>query len=753
MRALVLTVLVTVALAACEPAPERPAGTQRMADTLAARVAAAEAAPMPYFVLNTLRADRLEADLGRYRGDDLLRARFDLARERLNAGDTDAAIRQLVDVAERSGGVDAAGGAARPIYDLLATAYLRRGEQANCLANHHAGEVCVLPFRGAAVHDDPDGARRAADVLADLLETTPGDLGSRWLLNVAHHALGSYPDGVPADWRIDGLDAPGGARWANVAPHRGAAVDGISGGVSAEDFDGDGDVDLLVTSYGLRDPIRYFENRQAGEADGGGRFAERTEAAGLVGLTGGLNTVHGDVDNDGDVDVLVLRGGWFGAVGSWPNSLLLNDGAGRFEDATYAAGLGSEHPTQTAAFADVDGDGDLDLFVGNESGGAYPDALGATGASAARPSELFLNEGVVDGVPRFREAAAEAGLALAAFVKGVAFGDVEGDGRLDLYVSVLGGPNRLYLNRSEGGRVRFEEAAASAGVEAPAFSFPVAWLDADGDGRDDLLVVSYDVRHFFETPADAAREALGLPPTAETTRLFLNRGDGTFRDASAEAGLDLPLFGMGLGVGDLDGDGRLDLYVGTGAPDLRSLIPNRAFLNRSSPGAPRFEDVTLSSGLGHLQKGHAVAFADLDGDGDEDLYEVMGGAVEGDRARNVLFENPSLDRKNAADRNRFRWVSLRLEGRRANRSAVGARLAVTLRQPDGTTRTLWRTVGTGGSFGAGSLAVDLGLGDAEAVEAVTVRWPGGAQEAITGVAPGGRYRIVEGTGRAEAAGR
>ncbi len=737
-------VLLIVAVAGCESAPERAPGTQRMADTLAARAAAAEAAPMPYFVLNTARADRLDAELDRYRGDDLLRARFDLARERLQAGDTDAAIAQLVDLGERAGGVGAIDGPARPVYELLATAYLRRGEQANCLANHHAGEVCVLPFRGAAVHDDPDGARRAADVLADLLDAAPGDLGSRWLLNVAHHALGSYPEGVPEAWRIGGLDAPGDASWTNVAPQRGAAVDGISGGVSAEDFDGDGDPDLLVTSYGLRDPIRYFENRQAGGATEGGRFVERTEAAGLGGLTGGLNTVHADIDNDGDADVLVLRGGWFGAVGAWPNSLLLNDGTGRFEDVTYAAGLGAEHPTQTAAFADVDGDGDLDLFVGNESGGAYPDALGETGASTTHASELFVNEGTdAAGVPRFREAAAEAGIELAAFVKGVAFGDVEGDGRPDLYVSVLGGPNRLFLNRSEGGRPRFEEAAEAAGVAGPDFSFPVAWFDADGDGRDDLLVVSYDVRHFFETPADAAREALGMAPTAETTRLYLNNGDGTFRDASAEAGLGLPLFGMGLGVGDLDGDGRLDVYVGTGAPELRSLIPNRAVLNRSAPGAPAFEDVTLSSGLGHLQKGHAIAFADVDGDGDEEIYEVMGGAVEGDRALNVLFDGPS----GAA-----RWLSLTLEGTRSNRSASGARLAVTVRRPDGTARTLARTVGTGGSFGAGTLAVDLGLGDAEAVEAVVVRWPGGAEETVTGVAVGGRFRVVEGRGRAEPVG-
>ncbi|WP_412061258.1 FG-GAP repeat domain-containing protein [Rubrivirga sp. IMCC45206] len=722
-----------VAVTGCGESPGAVGpGTARMADTLAARVAAAHASPMPYFVLNTARADLLEAAAGQYRGDNLLRARFDLARERLNAGDTDAAIGHLVDLADATGGPDAiaASPLARAVHTLLATAHLRRGEQANCLANHHAGEVCVLPFRGAAVHADPDGAQRAADVLADLLAADPDDLGARWLFNVAHQALGTYPDGA-GEHTLPGLGAPDAApRWRNTAPQRGAALDGISGGVSAQDFDGDGDADLLVTSYGLADPIRYLENR-------GGQFVDATEAAGLTGLTGGLNTIHGDIDHDGDADVLVLRGGWFGAVGGWPNSLLLNDGTGRFEDVTYAAGLGDEHPTQTAAFADIDGDGDLDLFVGNESGGAYPDALGETATSTEHPSQLFLNEGTdADGVPRFRDVSVEAGVVLAAFVKGAAFGDVEGDGRPDLYVSVLGGPNTLYLNRTENGRVRFVEGAAEAGVAGPAFSFPVAWFDADGDGRDDLVVVSYDVTHFFETPADAAREALGLAPTAETTRLFLNAGDGTFRDASAQAGLAVPLFGMGLGVGDLDGDGRLDLYVGTGAPDLASLIPNRVFLNRSAPGAPAFEDATLTSGLGHLQKGHAIAFGDLDGDGDEDVYGVMGGAVEGDRARNVLFEGPDGGR----------WLTVTLVGRA--HAAHGARLALRVRPPDGPARTLLRTVGTGASFGAGTLALEVGLGDG-VVEGATVRWPGGAEEAVDGLAAGGRFRLVEGTGRAE----
>ena len=164
-----------------------------------------------------------------------------------------------------------------------------------------------------------------------------------------------------------------------------------------EDFDNDGFLDIIATSWGLDDPLRYFRNQ------GDGTFAERTAAAGLTGLVGGLNAVQTDFDNDGFADVLVLRGGWFGADGLHPNSLLRNQGDGTFADVTEAAGLLTLHPTQTAAWADFDNDGWLDLFVGNESS-----------AEEHHPCELFRNQG--DGT--FIDVAAEVGLDVDGFVKG-----------------------------------------------------------------------------------------------------------------------------------------------------------------------------------------------------------------------------------------------------------------------------------------------------------------------------------------------
>src|SRR5439155_19717518 len=176
--------------------------------------------------------------------------------------------------------------------------------------------------------------------------------------------------------------------------------------------------------------------------------------------------------------------------------------AGTFEDVPFAAGLGGLHPTHTAAWADFNLDGYLDLFVGNESG---------TGLGwSSHPSELFLNNH--DGT--FTDVAKKVGIDLDAFVKGVTWGDINNDGLPDLFVSIFGGPNRLYVNRGgRGGSIdswRFEDVSAKAGIQLPYMSFPAWFWDYDNDGWEDLLVLSYDNR----VPLHDAvgREYLGLPP-------------------------------------------------------------------------------------------------------------------------------------------------------------------------------------------------------------------------------------------------
>ena len=195
---------------------------------------------------------------------------------------------------------------------------------------------------------------------------------------------------------------------------------------------------------------------------------------------------------------------------------------------------------------------------------------------------------------------------------------------------------------------------------------------------------------------------------------------------------------MGNSFGDLDNDGWTDIYLGTGKPDLTSLIPNRMFHNVNGQ---RFEDISMN-GFGQIQKGHGVAFADLDNDGDQDIYVVVGGAFEGDISNSILMENPG---------NENHWITIFCEGKTCNRDAVGAKIKVTTLQKNGSKRAIWSTVGTGGSFGSSSLRQEMGLGQATAIESIEITWPkpGLPKSVFTNIPMDGFIKLVEGTTSAE----
>jgi len=228
-----------------------------------------------------------------------------------------------------------------------------------------------------------------------------------------------------------------------------------------------------------------------------------------------------------------------------------------------------------------------------------------------------------------------------------------------------------------------------------------------------------------------AADVLGIPSGGERARLYRNRGDGTFEDVSRAMGVDRVLHGMGANFGDLDNDGWLDFYVGTGDPDLLTLIPNRMFRNDRGR---RFQDVTTSGGFGHLQKGHGVSFADFDNDGDQDIHEDLGGAYTGDIYPNALFANPGHGNH---------WLKVSLVGKGANRAGIGARLRLTLSTPSGT-RVIHRTLKSGGSFGCNPLRLEIGVGDAVRVDSLEIRWPGsGTVQSLKGLAVDAVYRVHE----------
>ncbi len=625
----------------------------------------------------------------------------------------------------------------RPYYLRTAfetgVAFLRLGETQNCVA-HGTSESCILPIRDGGVHRNKEGSEQALryfeDVLAKAEAGSDLALRARWLLNIAHMTLGSYPQGVPAQHLIPQAafesDEPF-PRFPDVAARLKLNTFDLAGGAIAEDFDGDGFLDLLVSSSNTSGQLRYFRN------SGDGSFSERTAEAGLVGELGGLNLTHADYDNDGHPDVLVLRGGWFREVGMHPDSLLRNNGDGTFTDVTFDAGLGGvAFPNQVGAFADYDNDGDLDIYLGAETdlkrnpATDYAASSFDTQYNVRAPCSLFRNNG--DGT--FTDVAAAAGVENLRYTKGVTWGDYDGDRFPDLYVSNLGDRNRLYHNDRDG---TFSDVAREKGMEGPIASFATWFWDVNNDGALDLHVNAYGGPTMPADVASVARNYLGLPRQGtELAHLYLGDGKGAFREAAAEWNLTDTTLPMGSNYGDLDNDGWLDFYLATGYPYYEGLVPNVMYRNREGRG---FADLTTAGGFGHLQKGHAVVFADLDNDGDQDVFTNIGGAYLGDRYADVLFENPGFPNH---------WIKVRLVGTRSNRAAIGARLRLDVVE-DGARRSIYRHVATGASFGSHPLRREIGIGRATRIETLEVYWPASdSTQRFHDVPSDGMVEIVEG---------
>ncbi|MFN2514252.1 MAG: CRTAC1 family protein, partial [Pyrinomonadaceae bacterium] len=195
--------------------------------------------------------------------------------------------------------------------------------------------------------------------------------------------------------------------------------------------------------------------------------------------------------------------------------------------------------------------------------------------------------------------------------------------------------------------------------------------------------------------------------------------------------LDRSVAAMGANFGDVDNDGFLDFYLGTGAPTYTALMPNLLFRNHDGK---YFVEISSSSGTGHLQKGHGVSFADLDNDGDEDIFENLGGAVPGDKYNSVLFANPGHTNN---------WISIKLVGVKSNRAGVGAKIR--LRLVGGAPRAIrYREVSSGGSFGASPLMQHIGIGKATRITSIEVTWPASrTRQEFTNVSPNQFIEIRE----------
>jgi enediyne biosynthesis protein E4 len=511
-----------------------------------------------------------------------------------------------------------------------------------------------------------------------------------------------------------------------VSPRR-QVPETMGGGVGLLDYDGDGWLDIYVVQGGPFPPRAAERRRSAARGDrlyrnrGDGVFEDVTVRSGVAALRQGYGhgVAVGDVDNDGRPDVFLTRWGSY--------ALYHNRGDGTFEDVTDSWGLAGDRDWPTsAAFADLDGDGDLDLYVCHyiEWDADHPRICYNEDRTARRycgppefkamPDHLFRNDG-----GRFVDVTREAGIVdRDGRGLGVVITDLDGDGRDDIYVANDGSAKFCFRNR---GGLQFQEVGHVAGVACNAAgacqaSMGVACGDFNGDGRPDLAVTNY---------------------YNEYTALYLNLGDGVFSDHTAGVGLAVPSrsrLGFGAAFLDFNNDGRLDLATANGhVEDLRPAVPFQmtAQLFAGAIDGAHLVDVTDRAGPAWQVPllGRGMAAGDLDNDGRVDLVIVP-------QNQNVAYLHNRTDGGLP--------LTLLLEGTRSNRDAVGA--CVTLRS-GGRCQVGYR-FGGGSYQSAGDPRLHFGLGTADRVDWVDVRWPSGRVDRYTGLQPGRGYRLREGDARA-----
>jgi len=477
-------------------------------------------------------------------------------------------------------------------------------------------------------------------------------------------------------------------------------IETTGSGVAFIDYDNDGLPDIFVVS-GPEAPSRMYHN------EGGGKFRDVSESLGFMRKGWGQGVCAGDYDNDGFTDLFVTYWG--------QNALYRNIGGKRFEDVTAKTGLTQRRVRYNTgcAFLDYDNDGKLDLFVSNylkfdfastPKPGANPYCFyrgiavncGPRGLPFDR-NLLYHNEG-----GSFKDVSDESGISKpdANYSLGVLTGDFNGDGLTDIYVACDQTPSILYINKGNG---KFEDEALIRGTA----------LDENGKALSGMGVAAADYLH------------QGVPSIFRTNfsdeleTLYRNRGKGEFEDASVESGLgqNTRYVGWGCGFFDFDNDGWPDLMLvnGHAFPEVDKLnidvhYRERAILYRNEQG--HFTDISESSGPGILEKHSArgAAFADYDNDGQIEILV------------NNQGEAPSLLHQTGKSPNH--WITLKLEGTKSNRGAIGARVKVT-------TGTLVQTgeVRSGGGYLSQSdLRLHFGLGAAKTADNIEIVWPGGKQQ-------------------------
>lgn len=607
----------------------------------------------------------------------------------------------------------------------LAMAYLRLAETENCLnalMSPDAGtlrpmmhqKMCTLPL--TMHHTQAEYSRKAAAVFQRLLDGyNEENRLYRWLLNFCYMTVGGFPDEVPPQYLVQGpfIDHFYGPR-----------------------------VEQLETEYA------YL------------KFTDHAKEFNIDTFDSGKGVAVEDFNRDGYLDIIV--GGFYTKLRFYRN----DQGQG-FTDLTEESGIGQIRGTHLITAADYDNDGWMDLFaarpmVGNPPGDFV--LLRNTGEGRFEDVTEAVGLGPYDDEGQRRRALTWAS----------AWGDVDADGDLDLFVATLGGdisflgepvlPPRFYIN--EGGRfVDQTEAFGLSKAMKQRFLLGAAFGDYDGDGYPDLAVTGWtrgmktllkniDGQRFEETDLVAAADpsfmasfidinhdglldlftggaGIAEPSTIQAvfgekaddfnmgrSAIWMQQPDGRFERRFDLFRDQMGISTMGTGFGDINNDGAYDFYLGTGSPEGWFILPNLMYIGEMADGKPTgyMTDISPLHGLGTVQKGHGIVFFDFDNDGDQDIYSSLGGMWPGDAWPNQFFVNESTLTNT--------WTRFRLRGRQSNYYGVGARIKVVAETEAGEPiiRTYFMDNKT--AFGSAPYLAHIGLANAVRIERVEVTWPG-----------------------------
>jgi enediyne biosynthesis protein E4 len=505
-------------------------------------------------------------------------------------------------------------------------------------------------------------------------------------------------------------------------------------GVAFYDYDNDGWLDIFLVNgsrlegfaSGQEPTSHLFKNNRDGT------FTDVTEKAGLKRSGWGQGVCVGDYDNDGFDDLFVT---YFGK-----NVLYHNNGNGTFTDVSEKAGVAGKKTRwgTGCAFVDYDRDGHLDLFVANyialdlatapvpESGPClYKGVMVACGPPglAGDTNILYHNNG--NGT--FTDVSEAAGITQANgfYGLGVLTGDFDNDGWPDIYVANDSTPSAMYQNKRNG---KFVDVGMEAGCVLSADGKPQAGMgvsaaDYDLDGNLDIVKTNF---------------------AGDTPSLYHNKGNWNFEDSTFTGGLGAhtQFLGWGCGFFDMDNDGWPDILICNGHvyPEVEQLkteagYPQRKLLYRNLRNG-HFEDVSMNAGAGlstpYASRG--CAFGDFDNDGDLDIVV------------NTINDYPQLIRCDSRLSNN--WIKVKTIGTRSNRSGIGARLKCITRLPgQEKPHSQIDEVRSGGSYiSQNDLRVHFGIGKAEKIELLEIRWPSGQVDTLKDVKPNQQIFVEEGKG-------